>query len=344
MGATIREIADRIAGVLDGDPAIAITGMAGLRDAGPGDISFLANSRYASEVATTGAAAVIVNSDWQGQCPGAVIRVDNADEAFAVVAAMLAAEPRMSTLGVHPASVVADDVKLGQDVSIGPCCTIEAGAVIGDRTVICAGCYVGHDSVIGVDCRLYPNVCIREGTLIGDRVIMHMGAVVGSDGFGYVRKGARWEKIPQVGIVEIQDDAEIGANVTIDRARFGKTIIGKGSKIDNLVQIAHNVVVGENTAIAAQVGISGSTTIGSGVQMGGQAGVAGHIRVGDNSVVAGQAGVTKDVAPQTFVSGYPATPHQEAQRLQASVRRLPVLKRKLADLEERLKKLEQSDT
>jgi UDP-3-O-[3-hydroxymyristoyl] glucosamine N-acyltransferase len=211
---------------------------------------------------------------------------------------------------------------------------------VGDRTVIGAGCYVGHGARIGADCRFYANVSIREGTITGDRVTVHNGAVIGSDGFGYVQEAGEWKKIPQIGIVEIGNDVEIGANVAIDRARFGKTVVGNGVKIDNLVQVAHNVIIGDNTAMAAQVGISGSSTIGKNVMLGGQAGLAGHIKVGDNSVVGAQAGVTKDVPPAVFVSGYPAMPHIKSQKAHAHVMRLPALRKRVKELEQRIVELE----
>jgi UDP-3-O-[3-hydroxymyristoyl] glucosamine N-acyltransferase len=242
--------------------------------------------------------------------------------------------------GLHPTAVIGEGVRMGRDVSIGPYCVIEPGAAVGDRTALGASCYVGHEAVIGDDCRLYPHVTVREYCRIGCRAIVHNGAVIGSDGFGYAKEGARWKKIPQVGIVVLGDDVEIGANTTIDRARFGETRIGNGVKIDNLVQVAHNVIIGDDTAIAAQVGIAGSTRVGARVQLGGQAGVAGHISVGDDSVAGGQAGVTKDVPPATFVSGYPAMPHNEARKMHASLMRLPELKKKVADMETRLKALE----
>jgi len=340
MPTTVEEIARKLEGRLEGNGDALISGMAGLEDARAGDITFLSNPRYASFVAGTKATAVIVNDAWNGTAPCAVIRVKNADAAFAVVASILCPPSVVPSSGIHGTAVIAPDVALGKDVSIGPYCVIEKGVRIGDRTVLFAGCYLGVGTTVGVGCRFYPHVTTREYTKIGNRVIIHNGAVIGSDGFGYSKDGNVWEKIPQVGIVEIGDDVEIGANVTIDRARFGKTLICQGVKIDNLVQIAHNVKVGENTAMAAQVGISGSTVIGANVQLGGQSGFSGHLTVGDNSVVGGQAGVIKDVPPATFVSGYPAMEHVKAMKLQAHVARLPELKQKIAGMEKRIADLE----
>lgn len=337
---TVAEIAERLGGVFEGDGAAEITGLSGIREARAGDITFLANPRYAAAAAMTGATAIVVNEDWTGPCPCAVIRVKSADKAFAEVASLLGPSAPKHEPGIHPTAVIADDAGLGKDVCIGPYCVLEAGVKVGDRSVLYAGCYLGHATVIGQDCKLYPHVTTREGTKIGDRVVIHNGAVIGSDGFGYYREGDVLGKIPQVGIVEVGNDVEIGANVTIDRARFGKTVIGNGVKIDNLVQIAHNVRIGENTAMAAQTGISGSTTIGRNVQLGGQAGVAGHLTIGDNSVVGGQAGVTKDVAPNTFVSGYPAMPHDKARKMHAHIMRLPELKKKVEEIEKKLEEME----
>ena len=223
---------------------------------------------------------------------------------------------------------------------------LEAGVSVGDRTRILAGCYLGHDSVVGNDCLLYPHVNVRERTRIGDRAIIHCGAVLGSDGYGFVPEQQDGKltirKIPQTGIVEIGNDVEIGANVTIDRARFGKTRIGNSVKIDNLVHIAHNVTVGDCTGIIAQVGISGSSTIGSRVILYGQAGVAGHLEIGDGAVVGAQAGVTKDVPPGTYVSGYPAMPHDKAAKAHAGLMRLPQLKERVAEIEKTLSALSSS--
>jgi UDP-3-O-[3-hydroxymyristoyl] glucosamine N-acyltransferase len=227
-------------------------------------------------------------------------------------------------------------------VAIGPYVVIEDGVKIGDRCVIYSGVWIGYETEIGNDCLIYPNVSIREKTSVGDRVIIHNGTVIGSDGFGYDTKDGVHHKIPQLGCVVVEDDVEIGANVTIDRARFDRTIIGKGTKIDNLVHIAHNVTTGENCMIVAQVGISGSTTIGKNVTLAGQAGLAGHISVGDNAIVGAQAGVTKSVAANTFVSGYPAKPHKEATKINAHIQRLPEFCDKISQLKKRLDKIEKN--
>jgi UDP-3-O-[3-hydroxymyristoyl] glucosamine N-acyltransferase len=241
--------------------------------------------------------------------------------------------------------VVDGSAQLGKGVSVGPHCTIEEGVVIGDGTVISANCHIGCKTVIGEDCWFYPLVSIREYTEIGDRVIIHNGTVVGSDGFGYaVQKDGSRTKIPQIGKVVIEDDVEIGANSAIDRARFGKTRIGKGTKIDNLVQVAHNVVIGEHSVLCGQAGISGSTTIGSRVILAGQAGLAGHLEVGDGAIVGAQAGVMKDVPPRDFVIGSPAMTHLQTKKMIASTITLPRLKDKVRKLEEALEELQGKKT
>jgi len=337
---TTGAIARLIDGVVEGDESVEITGLSGLTDAVAGQITFLANPKYEGLVEQTKASAVIVGSEWKGKAQCVVIRVKNSDSAFAKLAGLFAPENPVRKPGIHSMACVSASAKIGKDVFIGPFCVVEEGTTIGDRTVINAGCWIGNNAVIGNDCFLYAGVSIRERVIMGDRVIIHNGAVVGSDGFGYARQGESWIKIPQIGTVEIGNDVEIGANVTIDRARFGKTSIGNGVKIDNLVQIAHNVKVGDNTAMAAQVGISGSTVVGRNVRIGGQAGVAGHITVGDNSIVGAQAGVTKDVAQGIMVSGYPAMPHQKAGELHAHMMRIPKLKERVAGLEKKIAELE----
>ncbi len=335
-GVTLGELAQLVNGLLEGDPRVRITSVAGLREAESGDVTFLARPQYAAAAATTRASAILVAHDFQGPLPCAVIRVDDPDRAFALAAERLSPPPISPPAGIHPTALVSPEAELGHDVALGPYVVVEPGAVIGDRTVLGAGCYIGHDCRIGSDCRFYPHVTLREYTRIGNRVIIHSGAVIGSDGFGYTRRGAGWEKIPQLGIVEIGDDVEIGANVTIDRARFGKTVIGRGAKLDNLIQIAHNVRVGDHTAMAAQAGIAGSTVIGRNVQVGGQAGITGHIRVGDNVMVGAQAGVSKDVPSGAVVWGTPALPLAEMKRLNAHFRWLPEFRRRLEDMKKRL--------
>ncbi|MDO9540703.1 MAG: UDP-3-O-(3-hydroxymyristoyl)glucosamine N-acyltransferase, partial [Kiritimatiellia bacterium] len=315
--------------------------LAGIREADQGDLSFIANSRYVAAAAVTKATAVIVAEDWSRPCSAILIRVKNPDKAFAEAAQWFAPPPVIFPPGVHPTAIVAESAKLGKDVVIGPYCVIEPEVVIGDRCLVYAGCYIGHGSHIGEDCKFYPQVTIREYTRVGKRTIIHNGTVIGSDGFGYVQEGASRKKIKQIGIVVIGNDVEIGANVTIDRARFGQTRIGNGVKMDNLIQIAHNVTIGDNCVIIAQVGISGSTSIGERTILAGQVGIVGHLEIGSDVIIGAQSGVSKDIPPSTFVIGSPAIPHNKFSTTHAHLMRLPELKEKITLMEARLAKLEQ---
>jgi UDP-3-O-[3-hydroxymyristoyl] glucosamine N-acyltransferase len=329
-------IAELCRGVLEaGDPSQDIVGVGSLSEATSGEVSFLSNPKYSHQMSATQATAALVGHAWQGEHSCALIRVEDPNRAFAEVAVALSPPQQDFPAGIHPSAVIHESAQMGADVHVGPGCVIESGAIIGDGSVLVANCYIGPNAVLGTGCRLYARVSLRANCILGNRVWIHDGSVIGSDGFGYAPSSdGKWEKIPQLGCVEVGDDVEIGANVTIDRARFGKTRIGSGVKIDNLVQIAHNVQVGENTVMAAQVGISGSTRIGKGVQLGGQAGLAGHLEIGDGAIVGAQAGVTKSVPAGTFVSGYPAMDHRKAVRLQAHLGKLPELKKRVQALED----------
>ena len=298
-----RDIAHIVDGALTGDPEQLVTGLAGIREAVPGDVSFVASPKYQSAVKTTRASVLIVAQDMEVVFDGVLIRVGSASEAFAKLTAEVAPQPVSYKPGVHPTAVISPTAKLGKDISVQPYAVIEDGAVIGDRTVIGAGGYIGHGSRVGADCLLYAHVNLRERTLVGDRVVLHCGVVLGADGFGFETVRGKHHKIPQAGHVEIGDDVEIGANTAIDRGRFGRTRVGQGTKIDNLVQIGHNSTIGEHCIICALVGIAGSTIIGNQVTIAGQVGVAGHLTIGDKSIVMAQAGVTKDVAAGSMVLG-----------------------------------------
>jgi UDP-3-O-[3-hydroxymyristoyl] glucosamine N-acyltransferase len=336
----LSEIVEKLGGTLEGNGELEITAVAGLGEASSGDISFVANPKYAAQIATTKASAVIVPTDWDRPAKCALVRVENADQTFAEVAELFYEAPPKPAPGIHPTAVVAESAQLGEGVSIGANCTVEDGVMIGENTVVSSNCHIGYKTSIGADCLLYPLVSTREFTEIGSRVIIHNGTVVGSDGFGYaVQEDGSRTKIPQIGKVVIEDDVEIGANVAIDRARFGKTRIGKGTKIDNLVQIAHNVVIGEHSVMCGQAGVSGSTTIGSKCILAGQAGLAGHLSVGDGAIIGAQAGVMKNVPEREFVMGSPAMPHLKYKKMVANTILLPKLKEKLKQLEEGLGKL-----
>lgn len=339
----LSEVVEKTGGLLEGCGDADIRGVAGIIEAGAGDLSFIANPRYAPDAAVTKASAVIVSEDWSGVCPAFLIRTKNPDEAFAKAATLFYAPPPRPAVGIHPSALVAADAEIGENVSVGAFCLVESGAKIGAGTVIMPQCYIGRKVRLGQDCWLHPHVSLREEVIIGNRAIIHNGAVIGSDGFGYSvdSQGVR-TKILQIGVVEIGDDVEIGANVTIDRARFGKTRIGHGVKIDNLVQIAHNVVIGDHSVLVAQSAVAGSTHIGRNVIIAGQAGLAGHIRVGDGAVVGATAAVSKDVEPGAYVLGIPAVPAGKFKRTQAGIMLLPKLKARVSELEDRIRKLEEN--
>lgn len=334
------DLAARLGCELEGDPGIEIARAASIQAAGPGDLTFLANTKYAGSLRTTRASAVIAAPEISG-APCAVLRTANPYLAFARAIGLLHPEPA-PTPGVHPTAVVAPDALLDEGVSVGPYAVIGQGAHIGARSVLHAHVIVGPGATIGPDCRLYPRVSIRERVVIGARCVLQDGAVVGSDGFGFAhRDDGTHERIPQVATVVIEDDVEIGANTTIDRPAVGETRIRQGTKIDNLVQIAHGVLVGANSLLAAQVGIAGSTVIGESVMLGGQVGVTGHVTVGDRVRASAKTGITGNVPPDAYITGYPHMDNLEWRKAYAVFRRLPEMRKQLGELERRLAALEE---
>ena len=336
---TAREVADLVGGRLEGDPTVVLTGIAGLRDAVAGRISYLEDPRYAPLLATTRASLVILGAE--ASVPADLrlnlLRVEKPGAAFMrVVETFAPPPPPRSAPGIHPCAVVDPAAKVHPTVSIQPFVVVEADVEIGEGTVIGAGGYLGHGARVGRECFFYPQVTVRERCLVGDRVILHPGVVIGSDGFGYEFVDGRYVKVPQVGIVQVDDDVEIGANSTVDRGRFGRTWIQRGVKVDNLVQIAHNVTVGEDTAIVAQAGISGSTQIGRCVRIAGQVGTVGHIAIGDGATLLAQSGVNRDVKKGETVFGYPAQEQREALRMHAALRRLPQMIERLRKVEKQM--------
>ena len=340
---SLDEISKKISGRVRGDPNVLISGVAGLEEAREGDISFLANPKYLSRLYTTKATAIII-----GQKNGAVpeeknyLVVENPYMTFLrVVELFHPAAERTFTPGMHPMSVVDPSAEIGKRVYIGPFAVVEANARIADDVILQARSYVGASSSIGQGTRLMPGVIVLDNVAIGKRCLLQSGCVLGSDGFGFVcdKKGQQL-KIPQVSGLAIGDDVEVGANTTIDRGTLAPTRIGNGVKFDNLVHIAHNVEIGNNTLVVAQVGVSGSTKIGSSVILAGQSGLGGHLTIGDGAKIGAQAGVTKSVPAGREVSGYPARPHAEALRAQASLTRLPQLLWQLKDLVCRMARLE----
>ncbi|MDX1680265.1 MAG: UDP-3-O-(3-hydroxymyristoyl)glucosamine N-acyltransferase [Akkermansiaceae bacterium] len=336
---TLSDLARWVEGeIVRGEPGLELSGMAALDQAGPGDASFLGNEKYRAQFQQTRASAVIVGRGvTDGPTDTALIAVDNPTLAFSRVVSHFVESVRNFQPGVHPQAVVDASAQLDPStVMVHAGAVVMAGAQVGAGSEIGPNVVVGADSVVGEDCVLMANSALRERCILGDRVILQPGAVIGSDGFGYELKDGRHVKIDQVGIVEVHDEVEIGANTTVDRARFGKTVIGEGTKIDNLVQIGHNCVIGKHCLIVSHVGISGSTTIGDYCTFAGQAGVVGHVRIGDKSVIAGKAGVTTDLEGGQVYSGFPAVPLMEDRKARAMARRLPKLVEKLKELEKKL--------
>jgi len=339
----LSELAERLGCRLDGDGSLDIVRVAGVDTAGAGDITFLANPKYASSVQHTKASAIILAEDAEA-APCAMLRSPHPYRSFADVLVLFARDERPAP-GVHPSCVIAPDAVLGKDVAIGPLVVIEPGARIGDRVAIHPHTVVGAGAVVGDDCVLHARVSVRGGSRLGARVIVQDGAVIGSDGFGFVTDGAGVHyKIPQQSHVVIEDDVEIGANTTIDRPAVGETRIRRGKKIDNLVMIAHGVSVGEHTILAAQVGVAGSSRIGSHVVLAGQVGVAGHIEIGDNARATAQTGIPNDIPAGALVSGYPAIDNREWLKASAVFRKLPKLQRRIAELEKRLAALKTKES
>lgn len=336
---TLLEIAERLGCRLEGEGSLEITGLAAIEDAGPGQLTFLSNPRYASAVAATRASAIIL-PDHAPAAPCAMLRTPQPYVMFARALALL--HPVAPAVpGVHPSAVVEDGASVAADASVGAFAYVGVGADIGPRTVLHPFVHVGPRARLGADCVVHAHASIREAVTIGDRVVVQNGAVVGSDGFGFAtRADGTHEKIPQVGTVVVEDDVEIGANSTVDRPPLGATRIGRGTKIDNLVQVAHGVDVGEDVFLAAQVGIAGSTRVGDRVVLAGQVGVAGHITIGRGARATAQTGIPNSVEPGALVSGYPAIENREWLKASAVFRRLPEMRKALGDLQQRLERLE----
>ncbi len=335
----LQELADRLACRLEGDPDIDVSRVAGIADAVAGDVTFLANMRYAPALRMTRASAVILAEDAPA-APCAMLRTRDPYLAFAAAVTLFSDDDRPAP-GVSDLASIAPDVQLGPGVFVGPFVAIGAGAVIGARTIIHPHVAIGPGAILGDDCVIHAHTSIRERCRLGHRVIVQNGAVIGSDGFGFApRPDGTYQKIPQVATVVIEDDVEIGANSAIDRPAIGETRVMAGTKIDNLVQIAHGVEVGRNVMLVSQVGIAGSTTIDDGVILAGQVGVAGHLHIGKGTRATAQTGIPNSLPDGSFVSGYPAIDNREWLKSSAVFRRLPDLKKAVADLERRLAALE----
>ena len=335
----LREIAERLGCRLEGDGSIEITGVATLQDAGPGHLTFFANPKYITELKATRASAVIAGEHSDG-APAAVLRARDPYSSFAR-AVELFADPWRPPCGVHSLAVIGEDAVIAPDASIGPFAVVGEGARVGARTIVHAHVSIGRFAVIGDDCVIHTHVAIRERVRVGNRAVLQNGVVLGADGFGFARQpdGSHY-KIPQIGGVVVEDDVEIGANSTVDRPAVGETRIAAGTKIDNLVQVAHGVRIGRNVLLAAQVGVAGSSVLEDQVTLAGQVGVSGHITIGKGTIATAQTGIPNSVEAGSFISGYPAIPNRDWLKSSAIFRKLPELRKLVADLERRIAELE----
>ena len=332
------DLAAQLGAELSGPGDIEVRGISGIREAREGEVTFLADGTHLKDLDQCRASAVIVPRGLPSlSIPSLVVK--NPRYAFALALRLFHEKPYLAG-GVSERAVIGTNVVIGKDPTVHPFVVVADGARIGDRVTLHPGVFIGAGSVIGDDSVVHANVSIYHGVSIGSRAIIHSGAVIGSDGFGFVTDGGVHHKIPQVGGVVIGDDVEIGANSTVDRATLGTTVIGKGTKIDNQVQVAHNVIIGEHCLLAAQVGIAGSTSLGKYVVMGGQAGAGDHLTIGDQVMAGGGTGITRDIEAGKVIAGHPALPLREWLKVQAALPKLPELKRLVAQLERRIKELE----
>ncbi|HTP12519.1 MAG TPA: UDP-3-O-(3-hydroxymyristoyl)glucosamine N-acyltransferase [Bacteroidota bacterium] len=348
---TVQEIAAWLHGDVIGNGAVPIERVAKIEEADKQSLSFLANPKYERYLETTRAGAVLVSKQYDKtklpRRPDIVfIAVDDPYVAFVEAHKRLTPSLDPFTSGIHPTAVIAKTAQLGEGVSVGAHAVVGDGVIIGNNTKISHGCVIGTEARLGASCLLYPNVTVYHQCRIGDRVTLHAGTVIGADGFGFAPKeDGPFEKIPQLGIVVIKDDVEIGANATIDRATLGETVIERGVKIDNLVQVAHNCVIGENTVIAAQSGVSGSVRIGRNCMIGGQVGIAGHLEIADHVTILAQSGISKSIEePGTLWFGFPAKERKRAQRIEAVIRSLPEMSQDLYKLQQEFEKLRKNTT
>jgi UDP-3-O-[3-hydroxymyristoyl] glucosamine N-acyltransferase len=345
----LSEIAVIVEGEIEGNHDVEIERLAKIGEAGAGDITFLANPKYKKHLATTSASAILINKTdqfpelTQRRSPINIVKVKDPYLSFLRLVEKFHPPAAPLPIGIHPTAVVAPSAIISSDVAIGPHVVIGEHCKIEQCVSIHAGTILGDGTEVGENSLLYPNVTVREGCKIGKRVVIHSGTAIGSDGFGFAPKeDGTYEKIPQRGIVVIEDDAEIGSNCSIDRATIGETRIKRGAKLDNLIQIAHNVVVGENTVIAAQSGISGSTKIGKNCALGGQVGITGHVQIADHTSIGAKSGIPKSIIePGKTYFGYPAREIHQTMRIEAAVRQLPELVVEIRNLKKRLEELEQ---
>jgi len=334
----LAEVADLLGAELVGDSERMVEGIRPLDQAGPEHLSFLHNPKYSAQALESNAGAIVVHQ--ADQLAGRNLLICGQPYLAVARALELFHPPVKPEPGIHPSAAVGDDLELGAGASVGRLVAIGDGVIIGDRTVIGAGCVIGDGVRIGEDCILHPRAVVEHGCRLGNRCILQSGAVIGSDGYGFATVDGIHHKVPQVGIVVLEDDVEIQANTTVDRATMGETRIGRGTKVDNLVQLAHNVQVGEHCLLVSQVGVSGSTKIGRYTVLGGQVGVSGHVEVGERTMAAARTGITKSVPDGSVLAGFPARPKGEWMKAEAAVQRLGLLRKSVADLERRLAVLE----
>lgn len=342
MEFTAKQIAAYVGGEIIGDENVTVCTFAKIEEGVKGALSFLANPKYASYIYDTQSSIVLVNSDFIPERPiqATLIKTANAYESLAKLMALYESVKPKKT-GISPMASVAASATIGENVYIGPFVSIGEKAIIGNNTVIEANTSVGDNATVGSDCILYNHVTIYHDCKVGNRCILHAGSVVGADGFGFAPGANGYEKIPQIGIAILEDDVEIGANTCIDRATMGATIIKRGVKLDNMVQIAHNVIVDEHTVMAAQCGVAGSTKIGSWCMVGGQAGISGHIKIGNQVKVGGHSGVTNSVQDGKAVMGYPSFEHTQFARATVVFKKLPEMYREMDALKKEIESLKQ---
>ncbi len=342
MTLSAEELAARIGGAVEGDGSTTVSAVAGLEEAREGDLSFCKDPKYAKAVALTKASAILLPDTWSAPFPcRAAIRVASPDEACMAAAALFAPPAPVRAPGIHPTASIGENVSIGRDVHIGAYTVIESGAAIGDGCVVEAQVYIGENCRLGECCHIYPQVTLREGSVLGKRVILHCGVRIGGDGYGYTHEvrpdgSISISKIPQLGIVEICDDVEIGSNTTIDRARLGRTRIGACTKIDNLVQVAHNVQIGSCSGLIAQSGVAGSAHIGNGVLVWAQAGISGHIHVNDRAQIGPQAGVPQDVPSGAYVIGTPAGSLRDVAAIALAPKAISKLRAEIREIKKKL--------
>lgn len=337
---TAQQIATVLNGTIEGDPSVEVSNFSKIEEGTPGTLTFLANPKYTPYIYTTNASIVLVNNDFVAEQPvhATLIRCFNAYAGLAMLLDMVEKSKPKKT-GIEPMSYISPSATVGEDIYVGAFAYISDNAKVGKGTKVYPQTYIGENVTIGENCIIYPGVKIYEGCKIGNNCIFHSGVVIGSDGFGFAHENGIYKKIPQLGIVIIEDDVEIGANTAVDRAVMDSTIIRKGVKLDNLIQVAHNVEIGEHTAMAAQVGISGSTKVGSNCMIGGQVGLGGHITIGDNVNIGAQSGIISNIEPNSKIIGSPAVPVKDFFRSSIIFPKLPDMYRQIAQLQKELEEL-----